>query len=76
MELYFGVALPIVKNFQDTKGKIRIIMGCNSRDSCSNLFKKLEILPLKSQYIFSLLLFVVNNTDLFWTNSENHNMMK
>ena len=43
--------------------------------NCSrNLFKKLEILPFKSQYIFSLLLFVVNNMDLLWTNSENHNI--
>jgi hypothetical protein len=39
---------------------------------CRNLFKNLEILPLKAQYIFSLHLLVVNNKDLFMTNSENH----
>jgi len=29
------------------------------RDSCSEPFKKLEILPLYSQYIFSLSIFVI-----------------
>jgi hypothetical protein len=49
-------------------------MGCKSRDSCKNLHKKFAILPLKSQFILSLLLFVVNNKDLFMTNPENHNI--
>jgi hypothetical protein len=42
--------------FRMQRKVIRIIMGCRSRDSCRNLFKKLRILPLKSQYISSLLL--------------------
>jgi hypothetical protein len=41
--------------------------------SCRNLFKRLEILPLASQYILSLMLFVVNNKNLFILNSEKHN---
>jgi hypothetical protein len=41
-----------------------------SRDACHNLLKKLKISPLQPQYIFSLLLFVVNNTDQFTVNSE------
>jgi hypothetical protein len=49
-------------------------MGCRSRDSCRYLFKKLRILPLKSQYISSLLLFVVNNKDQFIVNSENYSI--
>jgi hypothetical protein len=36
------------------------------------LFKKLNILPLYSQYILSLLLFIVKNVDEFITNSEVH----
>jgi hypothetical protein len=44
------------------KRVIRIIMG-SSTDCCWKLFKKLKILPLQSQYVFSLLLFVVNNKD-------------
>jgi len=31
-------------------------------------------LPLQSQYIFSVLLFVVNNKDLYTTNQEIHNI--
>ena len=47
-----------------------------SRDSCRQLFKRLEILPLQSPYIFSvlLLLFVVKNKDLYTTNQEIHNI--
>jgi len=43
-------------------------------DSCRTLFKKLSILPLKSQYIFSLLLFVVRNRELYKSNSDNHSI--
>jgi hypothetical protein len=37
--------------------------------SCGGLFKQFSILPPLSQYIFSLLMFVINNKDLFLTNS-------
>ena len=47
-------------------------MGLESR--VENLFKKLEILPLTSQYMLSLLLFVVQNKNFFLTNNENHNI--
>ena len=43
----------------------RVIMNARNRDSCQQLFKKLKILPLKSKYISSLLLFVVTNRDLY-----------
>ena len=33
-----------------------------------------NILPLKSQYMLSLLLFVVQNKTLFLTNTENYNL--
>jgi hypothetical protein len=48
-------------------------MNARNRDSCLQLFKKLKILPLKSQYMFSLLLFVAKNRDLNGSNSETHN---
>ena len=48
--------------------------GCGNRVSCRNLFKKLQILPLKSQYMLSLLMFVVQNKTLFLTNIENYNL--
>jgi fructose-specific phosphotransferase system IIC component len=34
-------------------------------DSCTELFKTMSILPLYSQHIFSLLMYVVNNKHLF-----------
>jgi hypothetical protein len=46
--------------------------GHGNRTSCRDLFKKLEILPLKSQYIFSILLFFVKNKKLFTTNYVNN----
>jgi hypothetical protein len=42
------------------------------RDSCRSLFRELEILPLASQHILSLLLFVVKNRNEFTPNSEIH----
>jgi hypothetical protein len=53
---------------------IRIINGITNRDSCTKHFKELKILTLKSQYIYSLSLFVINNRHNFETNSVNHNV--
>jgi hypothetical protein len=39
-----------------------------------DLFKKLHILPLTSQYLLSLLMFVVQHKDLFITSIESHNL--
>ena len=43
--------------FKIKKRIITIIMNARNRDSFCHLFKNLKILPFKSQYIFSLLLF-------------------
>jgi hypothetical protein len=48
--------------------------GYGYRHSCRNLFKQLGILPLKSQYIYSVLLFVSKNWKLFTTNYDVHNL--
>ena len=39
------------------KKAIRITEECENRVSCKNLFNKLQILPLTSQYVLSLLMF-------------------
>jgi hypothetical protein len=39
---------------------------------CRNIFKELEILPLTSQYIFSLLMVVLKNITLFPSNLHCH----
>jgi hypothetical protein len=58
--------------FKIQKRTIRTIANSGSRYSCRNLFKKLSILPFYPQYIFSLLLFVVKNKDLFRMNLDVH----
>jgi hypothetical protein len=55
--------------FKKQKRVIRIIMGYGYRESCRKLFKELKILTLPSQYILSLLLFVLNNRYYFVSNS-------
>ena len=40
----------------------------------SSFIQESKILPLKLQYIFSLLLFVAKNRDLYESNSEIHNI--
>jgi hypothetical protein len=47
-------------------------MNSGNKDSCRDLFKKLYILPLQSQYIFSVLMFFVKNKDFLRTNSDVH----
>jgi hypothetical protein len=59
--IFWGNSSHSVKIFKIQKNIIRILTGCRGRDSCRDLFKKLKILPLQSQYILSLLLFVVDN---------------
>ena len=45
-------------------------MWARNNDSCREFFKILKILPLSAQYIYSLLMFVVNNRNLFLDNEE------
>jgi hypothetical protein len=56
------------------KRAIRIIKNSNSRTSCRDLFKELNILPLQSQYILSLAVYVTQNIDDFTTNSDIHSI--
>ena len=51
--------------FKIQKRIIRIITNTGRRNSCCELSKKLQILPLPSQYIFSLLVFVNKNRSCF-----------
>ena len=60
--------------FRLQKRIIRIIVGIRGRDSCREHFKNLKILPLQSQFILSLLLFVIDNGDYFKVNSKIHNI--
>jgi hypothetical protein len=59
--------------FRLQKRIIRINVGLRSRDSCREHFKKLNILPLQSQYILLLLIFVIGNRSYYKENSDIHN---
>ena len=73
--IFWGNSPPNTDIFKIQKRIIKIMTKSRSRDSCRHLFKRLEVLPLQSQYIFSvLLLFVVKNDDLCTTNQEIHNI--
>ena len=54
--------------------RIRILANKGKREPCRDLYKQLQILTLLSQYIFSLLVFVVKHRNLFVSNSEIHNI--
>jgi exonuclease III len=69
---FWGNSPDAIKVFRIQKRIIRIMLGCKQRVSCRNLFRRLKILPLASQYILSLMLFVVKNKNLFTLNSEHH----
>jgi hypothetical protein len=47
-------------------------LAVESRNSCRDLFKRLEILTLPCEYIFSLTLFITNNDEHFQTNADVH----
>jgi len=72
MTIFWGLSAYSKIIFKIQNRKVRIITNSDNRDSCRELFKKLGILPLKSQYIFSLLMFVVKYKDSFKTNSDIH----
>jgi len=56
--------------FRIQKKIVRIVVGIRSRVSYGEYFKTLKILPLQSQCLLSLLLFVAENIDYFRLNSE------
>jgi hypothetical protein len=70
--IFWGSSSHPNKVFILQKKIISIIMNTRSRDSCREVFKNMEILTLYSQYIYSLILYTVNNKYLFNTINEIH----
>jgi hypothetical protein len=58
--------------FKLQKRLIRLITNSSNRNLSHILFKKLDILPLQSQYILSLALFVIKNIEIFTPNTVVH----
>jgi hypothetical protein len=59
--IFWGHTTPSMRVFRLQKRIVKIMTGSRAKDSCRKLFTKLEILPLPSLYIFSLLKFVIKN---------------
>jgi len=70
--IFWGNSYHSEEIFKTQKRIIRIIMNSSKNASCQQLFKYLNILPIQSQYIFSILLFVTKNKDQFLSNSQVH----
>jgi hypothetical protein len=62
------------KIFKRQKRAIRIITLSKNKESCREIFKKLNILPLYSQYILSILIHIIQNKHCYVTNQEIHNI--
>jgi hypothetical protein len=58
--------------FKIQKRVIRKIMNSSKTAFCRQVFKDLNVLPIQSQYIFSILLFATKNKDQFLSNSQVH----
>jgi hypothetical protein len=72
--IFWGNSYHSSSVFKLQKRIIRIIVGIRDRDSCRKYIRKVKILPLQSEYIYFLLIFVINNRQHFKINSDIHNI--
>lgn len=63
--IFWGNASYACNVFRLQKKAMRIIANFGPRESCRHLFEKFEILSFYSQFIYSLILFTINNDHLF-----------
>jgi hypothetical protein len=70
--LFWGNSPHSIHMFRLQKRIMSIVTSSRNREFCLELFRKLKILPLQSQYMFSLLLFMAKNREKFKLNSEIH----
>ena len=70
--IFWGNSTHGARVFRIQKRIITIMTGSRSGDSCRKLFGHLNIIPLPSLYILSILRFVMKNKDLFTINNEIH----
>jgi hypothetical protein len=68
--IFWGNSTDNKKVFYIQNKIIRIMAGTKRRASCRELFKKCNILPLASKFLLSLSSFVVDNIEIFQTNSR------
>jgi hypothetical protein len=66
-----GVTHLTTKRYSPYK-RNRLMAGMKPINSCKNIFKRLEIFTLPCEYIFSLMIFIARNQEMFPTNSHIH----
>jgi hypothetical protein len=72
--IFLGQSTNSKKLFMLQKGVVHVMTGHGNRSSYKDLFKQLGILLLKSQYTFSVLLFVLMIRNVFITIYHVHNV--
>ena len=70
--IFWGNSAGGSRVFHLQKKILRIICNLKPRDTCLELFPKMQVMTFYSLYIYSLILFAINNGDLFPVNSEIH----
>lgn len=68
--IFWGNSSHAERVFKLQKRAIRLIKGCDLRESCREHFRDMNILPLRSQYMYSLIMFVINNKEIFNINKD------
>jgi hypothetical protein len=72
--IFCGNSPHSTKIFKIQKKIVIIITNLRNSDSYRNIFKTMKILLFYSQYIFSLLMYIVDNRHLFIINQDIHNI--
>jgi hypothetical protein len=72
--IFWGNSSDSKKVFTLQKKTVKIKVSIKPQNSCRYLFKRLQILSLQCEYIFSLLNFIINNQEHFQANSAVHSV--
>jgi hypothetical protein len=72
--IFWGNTSSMHQVFLTQKKIMSITLEIRSKSSCRKRIKKLDILPIPTLYMHSLMLFVVNNMHYFQTNSSVHDI--
>jgi hypothetical protein len=71
--IFWGNSHFSIKIFKLQKKLVRIMTNLGPKDSCRGLFKKMKILPFYSQYIYFMLIHIINNMQWYPMNKDIHN---
>jgi hypothetical protein len=68
--MFWGNSTYAERVFKIQKRVIRVMKRCAYTESCREHFKNMKIFLLRSQYIYSLLLFILKNKEVFDINRD------